>query len=145
MHRSLCDGLNHGVHIRFCPGHPEGPQDDETYFKNMGLDDPICLMNDAINKGILKLKWGGCYACPVNCALTWQSSDIDIPSGSGQCNEWMSWATYEWHGYKKVCGIPALQFSSYSDDMSLSITNTLGYHFFWFFELIDDLFLKYYT
>ncbi|HEY95782.1 MAG TPA: hypothetical protein G4O15_12690 [Dehalococcoidia bacterium] len=136
MHRSLCDGLYHGAHIRFCPGHPERPQDDETYFKNMGLDDPICLMNDAINKGILKLKWGGCYACPVNCALTWQSSDIDIPSGSGQCNEWMSWATYEWQGYKKVCGIPALQFSSYMDDLGLSITNTLGYHFFWFFELV---------
>ncbi len=136
IHRSLCDGLYHGGHIRHCPGHPQRPQDDETYFKNMGLDDPICLMTDAINKGIIKLKWGGCYGCPVNCALAWQSSDIEIPSGSGQCNEWMSWATYEWAGYGKVCGIPALQFSSYVDDLGLSVTNTLGYHFYWFFELV---------
>ena len=136
LHRSLCDGLYHGGHTRHCPGHPARPQDDETYFKNMGLDDPICLMAEAINKGTLKLKWGGCYSCPVNCSLAWQSTDIDIPSGSGQCNEWMSWATYEWEGYGKVCGIPALQFSSYVDDLGLSTTNTLGYHFFWFFELV---------
>ncbi|MEJ2739403.1 MAG: aldehyde ferredoxin oxidoreductase N-terminal domain-containing protein, partial [Dehalococcoidia bacterium] len=62
MHRSLFDGLYHGTHIPHCPGHPEAPgESDEEYFKNMAQDDPLCLMADYNNKGLIKLKRGGCY------------------------------------------------------------------------------------
>ncbi|MEM1542365.1 MAG: aldehyde ferredoxin oxidoreductase N-terminal domain-containing protein [Candidatus Bathyarchaeia archaeon] len=139
MHRSLCDGIYHPPHIPHCPGFPPIPDSDEKWWGNMGLDDPICLMAEAVKEGRIKLKWSGCYACPVNCALTWQSKDKNIPSGSGQCNDWMSWATWEWAGYRKVCGIPAILFDAYIDDMGLSKTNTLGYHFYWFLEDLVQL------
>jgi aldehyde:ferredoxin oxidoreductase len=135
MHRSLYDGLFHGPHIPHCPGHPEAPpESDEEYFKNNAMDDPLCLMVESINKGIIKLKRGGCYGCPVCCTVAWQSRDKDIPSGSGQCNDWMSWHTWEWKKYHKVFGIPSIQYCHYINDLGLSVTNTLGYHFYWFLK-----------
>jgi len=140
MHKSMYDGLFHFPHMPHSPGHPQaGTISNADYFKNFGLDSPINLMADAVKAGTIKLKWGGCYGCAVNCALSWQSNNVDIPSGSGQCNDWMSWAAWEWKAYKKVCGIPAIQFDAYIDDMGLSKTNALGYHFYYFLEDLVNL------
>ncbi|MFC2005883.1 aldehyde ferredoxin oxidoreductase N-terminal domain-containing protein [Chloroflexota bacterium] len=136
VNKSMSYYMYHQPHIPFCPGHPEKPADPAVYFKNMGLDDPINLMADSVKKGLIKMKWGGCYACPVCCVLTYQSKDVDIPSGSGKCNGMESWPTYEWAGHKKVVGIPSIWFNRYMEDLGLSITNTCGYHFYWFFDLV---------
>jgi aldehyde:ferredoxin oxidoreductase len=140
VHKSLTEGLYHGTHIPHCPGHPKAPgESDEAFFKNNGLDDSLCLLVDYVNKGIVKLKRGGCYCCPINCILAWQSTEMDIPSGSGVCNGWMSWATWEWAGYGKVIGPPTLQFNTYITNLGLSATNTLGYHFYWFLKDLVNL------
>lgn len=47
-----------------------------------------------------------------------------------------SWAAHEWAGYKKVVGIPSIWLNRYMEDLGLSITNTCGYHFYWFFDLV---------
>ncbi len=138
IHKSLSYYMYHSRHIRYCEGHPKMPADPAVYFKNRGLDDPISLMKEAVDAGTVKLKWGGCYACPVCCALAYQSQDIDIPSGSGQCNDMDSWARYEWARYKKVVGIPSIWFNRWCDDLGLSITNTGGYHFFWVESLVKQ-------
>jgi aldehyde:ferredoxin oxidoreductase len=93
-------------------------------------------MAEPVKKGLIKLKYAGCYACPVCCLLTFQSQDADIPSGSGKCNGMQSWPAYEWAKYGKVVGIPSLWFNRYIEDLGLSITNTCGYHFYWFFDLV---------
>ncbi|MDO8670542.1 MAG: aldehyde ferredoxin oxidoreductase N-terminal domain-containing protein, partial [Dehalococcoidia bacterium] len=129
--------MYHSQHIPHCPGHPKIPRDPAVYFKNNGLDDPISLMREPVEKGLVKLKWGGCYACPVCCALAYQSTDPNIPSGSGQCNDMQSWPTWEWAGYKKVVGIPSIWYNRWCDDLGLSTTNAPGYHFYWFFELVE--------
>lgn len=136
INKSLTYYMYHQPHMESCPGHPKMPADPAIYFKNMGLDDPICLMAEPVKKGLIKLKWGGCYACPVCCLLSFQSEDIDIPSGSGKCNGMQSWPTYEWAEYKKVVGIPSIWLNRYMEDLGLSITNTCGYHFYWFFDLV---------
>lgn len=136
VNKSLSYYMYHSHHIRFCEGHPKMPADPAIYFKNNGLDDPISLMKEAVDAGTIKLKWGGCYACPVCCSLTYQSQDIDIPSGSGRCNGMESWPRYEWKGHKKVVGIPSIWYNRYCDDLGLSVTNTGGYHFFWIEELV---------
>jgi aldehyde:ferredoxin oxidoreductase len=136
VNKSLTYYMYHTTHIPFCPGFPEVPRDQETYFKNKGLDDPISLMAEPVNKGIINIKWGSCYSCPVCCKISFQSKDADIPSGSGKCNGMASWPAYEWAGYKKVVGIPSIWFNRYVEDLGLSITNTCGYHFYWFFDLV---------
>lgn len=85
--KSLSYYMWHGPHIPYSKGHPPKPTDPAAYFKNKGLDEPISLMRAAVDKGTVKLKWGGCWACPVCCAMVYQSTDVDIPSGSGQCND----------------------------------------------------------
>ncbi len=117
-------------------GRPAKPKNPAVYFKNNGLDDPICLMREAVDKGTVKLKYGGCYACPVCCAMAYQSTDLNIPSGSGQCNDTSSWVHYEWAGFKKTAGIPSIWFSRWTDDLGLGITEALGYHYFWFHDLV---------
>ncbi len=134
--KSLTYYMYHRAHIPFSPGHPKIPTEPAVYFKNKGLDDPISLMAEPVKKGLIKIKWAGCHACPVCCTLTWQSKDIDIPSGSGKCNGMESWLAHEWTGYKKVVGIPSIWFNRYTEDLGLSITNTCGYHFYWFFDLV---------
>ena len=134
--KSLSYYMYHGPHIPYAPGHPAKPTDPKVYFENNGLDDPISLFREAVDKGTVKLKWGGCYACPVCCALTYQSTDINIPSGAGQCNDMEGYCRHEWAGYKKVVGIPNIWFDRWSDDLGLSITNSLGYHLDWFFDLV---------
>lgn len=136
VNKSLTYYMYHQPHVAHCPGLPQKPTDPAAYFKNKGLDDPISLMADKVKKGLIKLKWGGCHACPVCCKLTYQSKDADIPSGSGKCNGMQSWPAYEWAGYKKVVGTPSIWFDSYVEDLGLSITNTCGYHFYWFFDLV---------
>jgi len=137
VNKSLSYYMYHSGHVRYCEGHPQSPADPAVYFKNMGLDDPISLMSQAVNSGTVKLKWGGCYACPVCCALAYQSKNIDIPSGSGQCNDMESWPRHEWAGFKKVVGIPSIWFNRWCDDLGLSITHTGGYHFFWIQALVE--------
>jgi aldehyde:ferredoxin oxidoreductase len=136
VNKSLSYYMYHSPHIPYCEGHPKRPEDPAIYFRNNGLDDPISLMREAVDAGTIKLKWGGCYACPVCCAVTYQSSDIDIPSGSGRCNDMESWPRHEWAGYRKVVGIPSIWFNRWCDDLGLSTTNTGGYHFFWIEELV---------
>ncbi|MFC2001007.1 aldehyde ferredoxin oxidoreductase N-terminal domain-containing protein [Chloroflexota bacterium] len=136
INKSLTYYTYHNPHISHCPGHPKAPSDPATYFKNLGLDDPICLLAEPVRQGLMKVKWGGCYACPVCCSVTYQSKDIDVPSGSGHCNALESWAAYEWAAYEKVVGIPSIWLNRYVDDLGLSVTNTCGYHFYWFFKLV---------
>ncbi|MFC2041305.1 aldehyde ferredoxin oxidoreductase N-terminal domain-containing protein [Chloroflexota bacterium] len=134
--KSLTYYMYHGPHTPFCPGLPPAPKDPETYFKNKGIDDTISLMAEPVKKGLINIKWAGCHACPVCCTIAYQSKDIDIPSGSGKCNGMDSWPAYEWAGHKKVVGIPSIWFNRYVEDLGLSITNTCGYHFYWFFDLV---------
>ncbi|MFC1905476.1 aldehyde ferredoxin oxidoreductase N-terminal domain-containing protein [Chloroflexota bacterium] len=134
--KSLTYYMYHRPHISHCPGHPKMPTDPAVFFKNIGLDDPISLMAEPIKKGLLKLKWAGCHGCPVCCILCYQSKDPNIPSGAGKCNGMQSWPAYEWAKYKKVIGIPSIWFNSHVEDLGLSITNTCGYHFYWFFDLV---------
>ncbi|MBI4331667.1 MAG: hypothetical protein HY673_10345 [Chloroflexi bacterium] len=115
---------------------PEMPAAPETFFKNKGLDDPISLMAEPVREGRLKLKWAGCHACPVCCKLSWQSQDADVPSGAGKCNGMKSWPAYERAEYQKIVGIPSIWFNRYIEDLGLSITNTCGYRFNLFFELV---------
>ena len=136
INKSISYYLYHAAHIPHCPGHPKSPRDAATWFKNKGMDDPIAMLAEPVRKGQVKLKWAGCYACPVCCLLAWQSNDSDIPSGAGKCNGMQSWPTYEWAGFKKVVGFPSIWFNRYTEDLGLSITNTCGYHFNWFFDLV---------
>ena len=136
--RSLSYYMYHGPHMPKCEGHPAKPTDPEVYFKNNGLDDPISLMREAVDAGTVKMKYGGCYGCPVCCALAYQSTDLSIPSGSGQCNDMESWPAYEWAGYEKVVGIPSIWYNRWCDDLGLGITNPgPGYHFYMFMDLIN--------
>lgn len=135
--KSLTYYMYHSPHIPLCEGHPSKPTDPAVYFKNRGLDDPISLMREAVDAGTVKLKWGGCYACPVCCAMVYQSNDIDIPSGSGQCNDMESWPAWEWAGYKKVVGIPSIWYNRWVDDLGLGITNAPAYHFYWVMDLLN--------
>jgi aldehyde:ferredoxin oxidoreductase len=138
VNKSLTYYMYHGPHIPFCEDHPKKPTDPAVYYQNDGLDDPISLMREAVDAGTVKLKWGGCWTCPVCCAMVYQSTDIDIPSGSGQCNDMESWPAWEWAGHKKNVGIPSIWFNRWNDDLGLGITNAAGYHFYWFFWLVKE-------
>ncbi len=137
QNKSISYYMYHGPHIPYCPGHPEEPTDPKVYFKNNGLDDPISLMREAVDKGTVKMKWGGCYTCSVCCGMTYQSKDVDVPSGSGQCNDMESWPRHDWKGFKKVVGVPDIWFNRWCDDLGLSTTNTAGYHFCWWETLVE--------
>lgn len=134
--KSVSYYMYHASNISYCPGLPDTPRDASTWFQNKGMDDPIAMLAEPVKEGKIKLKWAGCYACPVCCLLAWQSSESDIPSGTGKCNGMASWPKYEWAEYKKVVGYPSIWFNRYIEDLGLSITNTCGYHFIWFFDLV---------
>ncbi|MBI2830223.1 MAG: hypothetical protein HYX81_03595, partial [Chloroflexi bacterium] len=134
--KSLNYYMYHGGHVIERSGLPAKPTDPAVYFKNKGLDDPLSLMREVVDKGTVKLKWGGCYACPVCCSLTFQSQDIDIPSGSGQCGDIFSWVAHEWEGHKKLIGVPNIWMNRWCNDLGLSITNTAGFELGWFMELV---------
>ena len=149
--RSLSYYMWHGSHQPYVKDHPPEPKGEE-YFTNYGMDSPYSLMREAVDAGTVKIKFGGCYACPVCCAVAYQSTDVDIPSGSGQCNDMETMPQYEWAatggthlGYPrttgtagKLVGVPNIWFNRYMDDLGLSFTETLGYHYYWFLELVDQ-------
>jgi aldehyde:ferredoxin oxidoreductase len=134
--RSLSYYMWHSPHIPYCEGHPEKPG-PELYYQNYGLDNPLSLMREAVDAGTVKIKWDGCYSCAVHCGMTYQSTDADIPSGAGQCNDMESWPRHDWKGYKKVVGVPDIWFNRWCDDLGLSITNTIGYHGCWWELLVE--------
>jgi aldehyde:ferredoxin oxidoreductase len=137
QHKSLEYPMWHGSSFHAAnPPFPTRTTDPAVYFKNNGLDDPICLIREAVDKGTIKIKYGGCYACPANCALVYQSTDIDIPSGSGQCNDDCSGVIIEWKQYKKTIGFPSHWIQRLCDDYGLGITNALGYKLWWWEELV---------
>ncbi len=127
----------HSPHIPYSKGHPPKPTDPAKYFKNKGMDEPVSLMREAVDKGTVKIKWGGCWACPVCCAMSYQSTGVDIPSGSGQCNDMECWPAYEWAGYKKLIGVPSILYNRWIDDLGLSITNAPGYRLL-VFDLVNS-------
>jgi len=53
----------------------------------------------------------------------------------GQCAD-IRFEPYEWARYNKVLGLPSIWLNRYMDDLGLSITNTCGFLFHWFFELV---------
>jgi aldehyde:ferredoxin oxidoreductase len=129
--------MYHRAHHVQLPDYPSKPTDPAVYFKNMGLDDPYSLMAELVQKGTVKIKWGGCYGCPVCCDLTWESQDVDLPSGSGQCSDMLMWSAHEWAGLKKLTGAPSIWFNRWCDDLGLSISTTGGWELDWFYELVQ--------
>jgi aldehyde:ferredoxin oxidoreductase len=127
----------HAVHHVPSPGVPTKSANPAAYFKNMGLDDPYLLMTELIKKGTVKMKWGGCYGCPVCCELTWQSQDVDLPSGGGQCSDMLMWSSHEWVGLKKLTGAPSIWFNTWANDLGLSQSTTGGWELDWFWELVQ--------
>lgn len=54
--KSLTYYMYHPPHIPHCPGRPSPPTDPAVNFKNRGLDDPISLVREPVNQGVMKLK-----------------------------------------------------------------------------------------
>ena len=103
---------------------------DETDDSALGVE---------VAKGLVKKRFGGCFACPLSCLIGWQFLDHSIPGGAGNCNEnkFCIKAENDYYGGKLV-GRSLIEAVRLHDDLGLSETQTgFKYEYEWFRHLVN--------
>ena len=97
-------------------------------------------IGEEVDRGWVKRRAGGCFACPVSCLIGWKFNNSSIPGGAGCCNENKFCINVERAHYGgKPIGRALIEAARLHDDLGLSETQTgFKYEYEWFFHLVKE-------